>query len=108
MASYDPSWMLTEPVLVTTVDDAGDYGCATRVRIRSLTDAAGSYREVELRYELGNLTFNTVRADVGDDLMSYLSLMDEAGTAGPGHWVRSEPYSGNDPAFTYTTEDGRE
>jgi len=77
---------------VTEVINAPDYGCASRVLVRSLTDAAGSYRQCELRYELGDLTFNNDRIDVGDDLMAYLAVMDAAGEAAPGTWVRSEPF----------------
>jgi len=96
MALASVEWIITEPVMVTEVTDAPDYGCASRVLVRSLTDAAGSYRQCELRYELDSLTFNTVFVDVGDDLVAYLAVMDAAGEAAPGTWVRSEPYDGDE------------
>jgi hypothetical protein len=87
MATYDPSWIITETVLVKRISYFENLERAVRVLVRSVPDGAGSYLECELRYDGENLTFNTVRVDVDDDLVSYLGLMDRADEI----WRVSEP-----------------
>lgn len=96
----DVDWIITEPVEVKA-DYLPDDDGVVRVLVRSMPDAAGSYRECALRFDGNDLTFNTVRVEVNDDFIAYVSLMDEACDSKPGEWVRSEPYRDGGELWTW-------
>ena len=88
MTTYDPAWIITQPVMVMVTENKD----LCKVLVREADPDTMAFQQCELCFDGVDLSFNTVFVDVGDDFMSYLALMDEACRAEPGTWVRSEPY----------------
>lgn len=88
MATFDPTWIIREPVRVRT-DGAG---IGAGYVVESMPDASGGYRSARLSTWDGKLLINNCYVDLGDDFISYVSVLDATGEAEPGTWVHSEPY----------------
>ena len=89
------SWLLSEPTLVTLVS----YSADSESSVYLVTRTYGRPGAVVLTCEVGRILLNGLYADLGDDMMAVVSLLDDAYPLGAteaslGNPILSTPYDG--------------